>query len=633
MPIQLLLRTPDPIPGEGIFGYVLRLSERNGYDSPWHVFQHAGYLQQEMIAPGFEPRRLAAIVGKEADLLERYCYSRLTDDGQREFQLNGHSLGRRLGKTLRVRRPAICTACIEADGFADACWDAQAFVACPKHGRLLLLNCPACESHLKWFRPGLLQCHCGASLAGVVADTASAATQGLMAVLRSTIRREALPPDQGVHLSLPHRELSAVPLRGLLHVLSVLEKLDTEAKVSDGPDTTAADVFFDWPNGFHAYLRRMASTGIASGVETVGLRKRFHRLYEGLFKRCRMVNGMEFMREEFVRFGRDEWGDGVVDFKLMGSEPTKSRFTSASALASELGVMHITVRRWMEVGAIPFKTVEVGQGSRFVADSAAVSQVAAYKENRVHGREAAKLSGLPVSALRELKKSGHYSTNAIANCRAGFWPVDLQQLNDRLLATAGDASGKADEVECSREALVSLGRILGFWKLGAVRAKGAFLAEVLDGELVPVRRSGDHANDLLFRIGDVESFRVRFALGTGREYISAKTAAHMLGASTTIVAALVEAGHFLPAGDHGVRLSRCSVDKFMESWKPLNALAKELNTSSMALRLSADALDIKVMRVPYSAGRQAPFVATADAVVLRQAFANRRSKRRSGELV
>lgn len=102
----LLLRTPDPLPSESILGYVLRVSEINGYETPWHVWRHAGYEQGEMLTAGFTVQRVAAAFGKASELLEKHAYRGQDADGETRYQVNGQPIGSGLASApLRLRRP------------------------------------------------------------------------------------------------------------------------------------------------------------------------------------------------------------------------------------------------------------------------------------------------------------------------------------------------------------------------------------------------------------------------------------------------------------------------------------------------------------------------------------------------
>src|SRR5271157_925506 len=57
MTAPLLVRHSAPFPTESLFGYILRLSEENGYTTPWSLFLLAQIRQHEARSPAFrEPK-------------------------------------------------------------------------------------------------------------------------------------------------------------------------------------------------------------------------------------------------------------------------------------------------------------------------------------------------------------------------------------------------------------------------------------------------------------------------------------------------------------------------------------------------------------------------------------------------
>jgi len=72
--MKLLLRTPAPHPTESLLGFALRVSELNGYDSPWHIFSLACFVQGEIVSAGFKVNKLAAILGFKPEQFEQITY-------------------------------------------------------------------------------------------------------------------------------------------------------------------------------------------------------------------------------------------------------------------------------------------------------------------------------------------------------------------------------------------------------------------------------------------------------------------------------------------------------------------------------------------------------------------------------
>jgi hypothetical protein len=73
--MPLLVRHPAPDPTESLLGYVLRVSEGNGYSSPWSVYCLAGMKSNEMRVSGVKLEKLARITNWPQAKLDAITYS------------------------------------------------------------------------------------------------------------------------------------------------------------------------------------------------------------------------------------------------------------------------------------------------------------------------------------------------------------------------------------------------------------------------------------------------------------------------------------------------------------------------------------------------------------------------------
>src|ERR1019366_7679275 len=155
----LLVRHPATNPTESLVGYALRLSEKNGYVSPWSLCQLAGMRQRELQTAGIKIEKLAAVANRSVFELNRIAFS--PGDNRKLFSLLGHRL---TSTDLSISQPSICPRCIAEKGFIEAHWHLKLMVACPSHQCVATSHCPNCAKRLRWFRPGLLECECGGNL-------------------------------------------------------------------------------------------------------------------------------------------------------------------------------------------------------------------------------------------------------------------------------------------------------------------------------------------------------------------------------------------------------------------------------------------------------------------------------------
>ena len=141
-------------------GYTLRLSEQNGYASPWNILQVARMGQSDFRTSNMRVQGIASIAKLMPRDLERLGF-KCPADMPKWASLLGHPV---LPQEIDILNPSICPQCIATTGFLEAHWHLRIMVACPEHLRPAISCCPTCKRKLTWFRPGLLECRCGANL-------------------------------------------------------------------------------------------------------------------------------------------------------------------------------------------------------------------------------------------------------------------------------------------------------------------------------------------------------------------------------------------------------------------------------------------------------------------------------------
>jgi hypothetical protein len=171
VPVGLLPRRPAPKCTESLFSYPIRLSEKNGFESPWSLFKRAHIDQHEWRTRGAHARKLASIVGCKGHYLEEisYCLDRMS----RSYTLLGHPIS---ATDIEPDRPKLCVECVQDKGFVEAHWDLVVMIACPIHATWACQRCLSCGQNLGLYRPGLLKCSCGSSLQ--VSESAALRSRG-----------------------------------------------------------------------------------------------------------------------------------------------------------------------------------------------------------------------------------------------------------------------------------------------------------------------------------------------------------------------------------------------------------------------------------------------------------------------
>ncbi len=244
---------------------------------------------------------------------------------------------------LVVTRPKLCAECVAEKGFIEAHFDLALMTGCPAHRRSLLSHCPGCKTPLRWFRPGLLECHCGTSLRNDGLSTISEAEADLLDIMRRKILGLAAGRDYDSGLASSH--LEAMRLQPLLLVVAMLGKRrmvvdhDSDRRNPRRIVSAAASVLADWPNNFFRLLRdisesmpRQSSIGVARG--------RLSGIYRSLLslRRIKPTEQADFLRVAFLGFISNDWRPDFIDKKLMTRLRTgqSERFISKAAFARTL---------------------------------------------------------------------------------------------------------------------------------------------------------------------------------------------------------------------------------------------------------------------------------------------------------
>lgn len=587
---MLLPRTPAPKTTESLWGYALRVSETNGYDTPWHMLSYAGFNQREMKTAGFPVEKLAAVVGRDASALMGIAYCADGSSG-RYFKVLNHSLGARMTDGwLRLTKPEFCPSCAAEDGYIDAFWDLSHAVACPKHGCRLLSICPACGQPLRWYRAGLVECRCGASLKDTALPPASPAVVQLMAVMQAKLHGNpvvGLANEPG----FPMAELEQMPFRAFLMMLDRMTGFAATGQGKSKLDSYqalehTAQALADWPRGYYSFLQCLGTALKRDGSAAIGLRKQFAPFYQSMFKANPFAVNFSFLRNEFIHFGKSIWGEAVIDQKLLrGNMELDSRFQSQNQTARELGVRPITLQRWAEKGLLPSKEINIGRQRRYIFDKASLALAATSTGHVFETRKAAAYVNLPVSVLVGLKESGHYAADNLPFHKPGFHEQDLASLRSRIVERAVPVDAAPSD-----EPVVSLEYVLQGVQFWSKTGKAGFVAAYLEGEIESVGRTGESWSEVFFRKADVENYASLSRKAASQGAVSQQEVASRLGCGLDVVTGLLTQGWLegCPGPDR-IRVTEASIDQFASIYIGLAAIAKREGTSARRLgRLSAE---------------------------------------------
>src|SRR2546423_725764 len=166
--MRLLVR-PKPATGESFIGYLVRMTELNGYDTPSWILSLADidYMELQwtfafMFRKTKGLKTLAHLTNNTLDDLNALVYS-LPNSSQgnineHEFDFYGAFLNRSI---IRPHHPKICPKCLAEFGYCFRFWDCSLVTVCPIHECMLLDKCPKCRRQIRAIRKSISVCVCG----------------------------------------------------------------------------------------------------------------------------------------------------------------------------------------------------------------------------------------------------------------------------------------------------------------------------------------------------------------------------------------------------------------------------------------------------------------------------------------
>lgn len=339
----MLLIRPAPQPSESARGYLLRLADGNGLESPrWFAYwvgqQGAASSAHENLTR-LLGRALTGTRGPIANLAP----------------LNAPDPGSLPMRYWNTRRPRFCPHCLEESGHWHGHWDIIFTTACVRHGVRLLDCCPDCGAALAWDRPHLTQCACGFDLATAATSAATPAELALSGEIEAHLLSEVSASPWARGLSLEAllrlvwflgaygRNAHAKPQKVVgLETVSVAAAMAAEAMA----------VLLNWPQGFHDLLARIDQRrqGQTSGNKLSG---RFGSFYRALYKSFSGAR-YDFLREGFEHYVQEHWTGQLAARNRRLSTALRSRYEWISVVeaARLLKVGADKVKRYLADGTL-----------------------------------------------------------------------------------------------------------------------------------------------------------------------------------------------------------------------------------------------------------------------------------------
>jgi hypothetical protein len=384
-----LLRTGSPKADESLMGYVVRLTEQNGYETPLWILKMAGLVSNKALGCSFIFKsseclyRLTQITGASMTKLESLIYP------PAETTPDTHCLFFRLPiprYLVRPARPKVCPICLSESNYCRRVWELSIVTVCLKHKCLLIDECPSCKRNIRWIRNriSVYSCEFDWREATVIPVEESEVTLtrhvhclcGLS--LNQIHEQDSTNPNPLLDLELQdllsvlffiaghHQGLSVTTSK---HLLSLKRNEDFHAVF-----TKAFSVFENWPNAYYQLLdwvrkREKGYPPIRQRQKSV-LYRAFGKFYASLFK---ILSGsqFEFIKKAFIEYLIRRWdgGHALSSNLLQSATPChNSKYISKSDVVRLIDISNRKVDQLIEIGNLKAIVLSKGKKRLFFID-------------------------------------------------------------------------------------------------------------------------------------------------------------------------------------------------------------------------------------------------------------------------
>jgi hypothetical protein len=322
---QRLLRSGKPKDDESLMGYIIRLTELNGYLSPSWIIKRAElhyginrgcsfvYRSPETL------KALSDLTGIGISELVQITYISDNRDNYKDCLFYDRAIHR---SYIRLGYPKVCPRCLSESLHCRRIWELSAVTTCLKHRCLLIDECPNCTRRISWVRNRVGVCSCEFDWREATATdvegsdiTVTHHLHYLCGLLNGksdakSRLKETSFPDLGLQDFLLVLFFFGGIIQNILastglHLVIGMKNTDLHSLF-----TSAYSVFEDWPNNFHRFLRwRRVQEKDYPFIHyrlKSALYMDFGNAYIGIYK---ILSGrqFDFIKTAFVNYLVGEW--------------------------------------------------------------------------------------------------------------------------------------------------------------------------------------------------------------------------------------------------------------------------------------------------------------------------------------
>jgi len=427
--MQPLVITPGPIKDEHFLGYLLRVSEENGYASPAEILRYVDINSLRMQSLRMPTDKLIPMLNRSPEELKAASF--VIDD--MKSRAMKYKVANQVVYSNYIEKSArFCPLCVAEKGFIESYWGLRFAIGCPIHERFAISICPQCNKKITWQRKGLLTCLCGFDFSTIRgAPIQDSNMLGILNVIRVKYLGIASPCDKAAAVK-PASSLIPLPnldLNMLLYLINILGNYvsaGSERNSERDALETAANALADWPNGFHSYLRYIKNN------EHFHPKKQHDKLRRFFFQSWSDDHELTLMRDEFISFDLQDTNDATIPSRRINTTDQLSNITGPTGLARIIGVQPSEIRNLVKHGYLHPTMIANGNASRLVFEI--TDDLPRKTNHRCYTiKEAAKMIGVPSGFLEKLREKGVYALRHIPDNLYSYHELDIKALSNALL--------------------------------------------------------------------------------------------------------------------------------------------------------------------------------------------------------
>ncbi|HWS39957.1 MAG TPA: TniQ family protein [Arenimonas sp.] len=570
----MLVVTPRPVPSESMMGYLLRLTERNGYPSTTYLLPLFGSQQYQSSVGRLDAELLASIT-----CIDRADIDRLTlrpDSRPRAYiRIYGKDLP---CYEVHLSRPKICAICLLEGRPCEAYWDLAQAVVCPIHRVKLAAHCFSCGKPLTWFRAKLRLCKCGADLTAADVSPANPELCELMALMRYQVYQDSeiapFPP------AMSH--LSHLNLRRICKLYWVISGVFQRRDFRTAPKSRShyhqhlervSLVLSNWPFGFRDFLTNFYTEIIENAKELPHFRSLFSWLLVRLIKNDEEDgSAYSFLERELYTFGAKYWTRDAMardggSHELM---PKQMRWGSLTEALEVSGMHWATLRKRISKGDVKVRRIRNKSDRKMIVDLDSIRIQNFTKFPVLSIRDAAPIIGVSIDTLRELRKSSVFEDNCRSKYPKSFTREDVDAFANKL-RQIGRAKRAVLDTDVS-----TLKAFFLTWSASPEEKAGLIALLLADSSLVVGKKPGDRVDDFQILNKTAESYFRDLRVANPKcqtKYV----ASIRLGCTISVMQALVKSGYIKTYIQKGREvLCSASVSEFDDTYVSMSRMTRHL---------------------------------------------------------